>query len=77
MTMNRLVERCAQVPHGVRTFGVVLLPGGGIQFTGNEDAGETEVPMCVVSRLLTHNVKLSAKCQIDIRLEQSQMSAPK
>jgi len=75
ITMNRLVERCTEVPHGVRTFGVVLLPGGGLQFTGHADAGETEVPICVVSRLLTHKVKLSAPCVIDIRLEQTQMHA--
>lgn len=71
--MNHLVERCTHVPHGIRTFGVVLLPGGGIEFTGDADAGETEVPICVVSHLLTHNVKLGTKCEIDVRLEESQV----
>ena len=72
-TMNKLVERCTSVPHGVRSFGVVLLPGGDFLFTGNADAGEDEIPICVVSRRLTHNVQLKAPCEIDVRLEQSKM----
>jgi hypothetical protein len=75
-TMNRLVERCTSVPHGVRSFGVVLLPGGDFQFTGDADAGEDEIPICVVSRRLTHNVQLKAPCEIDVRLEQSKMGGP-
>jgi hypothetical protein len=71
--MNKLVERCTSVPHGVRSFGVVLLPGGDLRFTGDADAGEDEVPICVVSHRLTHSVQLKAPCEIDIRLEQSKM----
>lgn len=72
-TMNKLVERCRAVPHGVRSFGVILLPGGDLQFTGDEDAGEDEVPICVVSHRLSHSVQLKKQCEIDIRLEQSKM----
>lgn len=72
-TMNRLVDGCWSVPHGSVRFDVVLHPGGGLQFGGNADAGGGEIPLCVLSHKLTHEVKLSGPCTITVRLDESQL----
>jgi hypothetical protein len=74
--MNKLVEKCTSVPHGAVHFAVVLHPGGGLEFapSARGDAGapadasaasaaSDEVPLCVLSHKLTHQVKLQKPCR--------------
>jgi hypothetical protein len=75
-TMNDLVGSCESMPHDAASFRVVLLPGGGMEFASAGDGGSDEVPICVVSHKLQHRVHLTAPCPIDVRLEQTTMSAP-
>lgn len=71
--MDRLVDGCHTIPHGSAHFVVVLHPGGALQFleAGPEAGGPSELPMCVVSQKLTHQVRLPAPCKMEIRLEES------
>lgn len=74
--MDRLVDGCRSIPHGTAHFVVVLHPGGILQF-GDADpdaGGRGEIPLCAVSQKLTHAVRLTAPCSMDIRLEESTMA---
>ncbi len=80
-TMNALVEHCDSVPHGEATFRVVLYPDGSISFAAAADGGDGaqaggELPMCVVSHRLRHKVKLTAECDIDVKLAQTSIDSP-
>lgn len=70
-TMNELVGHCDALPHGAATFRVKLYPDGTLSFGPSGDGGTDELPMCVVSHRLKHQVKLGQECDMDVRLEQT------
>ena len=73
-TMNELVGQCDALPHGTATFRVMMYPDGTLSFGVSGDGGAEELPMCVVSHRLRHQVKLKTECDMDVRLEQSAVS---
>ncbi len=73
-TMNELVNHCDTLPHGSATFRVMMYPDGTLSFAASGDGGAEELPMCVVSHRLTHQVKLKTECGMDVRIEETTIS---
>jgi hypothetical protein len=74
--IDALVDGCSSFAGERVQFTATLLPGGAIQFD-QKASDSTTIPVCVLSRPLTHRVQLQKACSLDVRLEQSSVLVPK
>jgi hypothetical protein len=70
--MYDLVEGCTSVPGGDARFEATLEPGGRVVISAAPGHADV-VPICVLKHALVHRVALSKPCQLDVRLEQTEV----
>jgi hypothetical protein len=71
--MDQLVEGCTSVPGGAVQFQATLLPSGRIEIAASPGQPDV-VPICILKHSLTHSVRLTRPCRLDVKLEETSVA---